>query len=383
MAHRLVHTTEDYLPVTTQRRTMRIIDVKASVVLMDIENRMNRATHGKQEANLVQISTDEGITGTHLAWEWRKSGRAIVELMVDVIKPFLLGKDPLDRELIWQWLISNNRFGIPMIAAGAIDVCLWDIAGKAAGFPIYKLLGAYRDKVRAYASTTRLSQPDDYRDLARELKSQGYTAMKLHVKGEPRWDVEACQAAREGAPGFDLMLDSTGHYNRRDALWVGRELERLNFYWYEDPLPETDVDGLTELTRLLDISIAGAEFLYEATPSHFVPYLTGHISDIIRTDARRGITLAKKVADLAGAFNVNCELHSWGSIIGQAANLHVMGAVKNCDFFEQPVPAHLFETTGKDRFRIDQDGYVHLPTGPGLGVELDWDEVERRTVYRA
>jgi L-alanine-DL-glutamate epimerase-like enolase superfamily enzyme len=108
-----------------------------------------------------------------------------------------------------------------------------------------------------------------------------------------------------------------------------------------------------------------------------------HISDIIRTDARRGITLARKVADLCAAFSVNCELHSWGSIIGQAANLHVMGAISNCDFFEQPVPVDMFVTGGKDCLTIDQEGYVHLPSKPGLGVELDWDEIDRRTVFQA
>lgn len=362
---------------------MRITDVKAAVVLMEQPLELNRATHGKMEANLVQVFTDDGITGTYMAAEQRKTGRGIVELMTDVIKPFLVGKDPFDRELIWQTLVSWNRFGIPMIATGAIDVCLWDIAGKALGQPIYKLLGGYRDKMPVYASTTRLDKPADYADLAKQLKSRGYTAMKLHVRGDPKWDVEACQAARSGAPDFDLMLDSSGYYTRRDALWVGQELEKLNFYWYEDPIPETDVEGLTELTRMLEIPIAGAEFLYEATPAHFVPYLTDHISDVVRTDARRGITLAKKVADLCAAFSVNCELHSWGTIIGQAANLHVMGAVKNCDFFEQPVPPEMFEIAGKDRFTIDQDGYVHLPAKPGLGVELDWDEVDRRTIFRA
>ncbi|MCL4371166.1 MAG: hypothetical protein M1380_09705 [Chloroflexi bacterium] len=195
--------------------------------------------------------------------------------------------------------------------------------------------------------------------------------------------MEACQAARAGAPDFDLMLDNAGSYSRAEALWVGRELEKLNFYWYEEPIPDSDLEGLAELTRALDVPIAGTERLYEGNPTHFAPYLANHIVDIVRTDARRGITLAKKVADLCAAFSTNCELHSWGSIIGQAANLHVMGAVKNCDFFEQPVPVELFETCGKDRFAIDGEGYVHLPAKPGLGVELDWDDVDRRTILQA
>ena len=105
--------------------------------------------------------------------------------------------------------------------------------------------------------------------------------------------------------------------------------------------------------------------------------------DIIRTDARRSITLAKKVSDMCAAFSMQSELHSWGSIVGQAANLHVMGAIKNCAFFEQPVPVERFEVCARDKLRIDAEGYVHMPTKPGVGVDLDWDEIDRRTVFEA
>lgn len=166
------------------------------------------------------------------------------------------------------------------------------------------------------------------------------------------------------------------------ALWVGREIEKLNDHWYESPLWDWDIEGLSELTRILDIPIAGAEYLYECNPTHFVPYVAKNVVDIIRTDARCGITLAKKVADLCAAFSVDCELHSWGSIIGQTANLHVMCAIKNCTFFEQAVPLDRYEVRAKDQLRIDKDGFIHVPMKPGIGVELDWDEVDRRTVFK-
>jgi L-alanine-DL-glutamate epimerase-like enolase superfamily enzyme len=106
------------------------------------------------------------------------------------------------------------------------------------------------------------------------------------------------------------------------------------------------------------------------------------VVDIVRTDARRGVTPAKKIADMCAGFHMNCELHSWGSIIGQAANLHVMAAIQNCEFFEQAVPLERFEVCAKDHFSIDSEGYVHVPVRPGMGVELDWDEIDKRTVYR-
>ncbi len=362
---------------------MRITDLKASIVETDIPWDSQDHSRGKMQGVVVQIFTDANITGTYFAWERLSTRRGIADTLVFAVKPFIVGKNPFDRELIWQTLSSWSRKGLPMIGAGAIDVCLWDIAGKAFGVPVYQLLGAYREKMRVYASTTTLGKPADYADTAKQLCAQGYTAMKLHVKGKPAWDIEACQAARAAAPNIDIMLDASGHYDRRQALMVGREIEKLNFRWYESPLPDNDIEGQTELARVLDIPIAGAEYLYECNPAHYAPYIAGHVVDIVRTDARRGITPAKKIADMCAGFHMNCELHSWGSIIGQAANLHVMAAIPNCEFFEQAVPLDRFEVCAKDHFTIDSEGYVHVPVRPGMGVELDWDAIDKRTVYRA
>lgn len=362
---------------------MRITDLKSSLVTTDLPWDFLDPGKSGMTAILVQVLTDAGITGSFIAWERLTTTRGLVENMAKAVKPYLVGKDPFDREAIWQELASWNRKGFPMVGTGAIDTCLWDIAGKAFGVPLYKLMGACREKIRAYASTSTLNKPEDYYDCALALKRRGYTAIKVHVRGEPKWDVEACKALRAGAPELDLMLDSSCHYNRKDALWVGRQIEKLDFYWYESPLPDSDVEGLAELARALDIPIAGAEYLYECNPTHFAPYLSGHVVDILRADARRSITMAKRVADMCAGFSVNCELHSWGSIVTKAANLHVMGAIANCEFFEQPVPEEKFELYAKDLIRIDAEGYVHMPSKPGIGVDLDWDDIERRTVFTA
>lgn len=362
---------------------MRITDLKASLVRTDLPWDFQDASKSGMTSILVQVVTDTGLTGSFIAWERLTTTRGLVETMASAVKPYLVGRDPFDREAIWQTLASWNRKGFPMVGTGAIDTCLWDIAGKAFGVPIYQLMGAYRKKIRAYASTSTLAKPEDYADYAVKLKEQGYTAIKIHVRGDPKWDVEACKALRSGAPDLDLMLDSSCHYGRKDALWVGREIEKLNFYWYESPLPDSDIEGLTEITRILDIPIAGAEYLYECNPTHFAPYLAGHVVDIIRADARRSITMAKRVADMCAGFHVNCELHSWGSIISKTANLHIMGAIRNCEFFEQPVPVERFELYAKDVVRIDSEGYVHMPTKPGIGVDLDWDDIDKRTIFRA
>lgn len=371
------------MPVCKGIAAVRITNLKSSLVTTDLPWDFRDAKKSGMTSILVQVETDAGITGSFIAWERLTTTRGLVETMANAVKPYLLGKDPFDREAIWQTLASWNRKGFPMVGTGAVDVCLWDIAGKAFGVPICKLMGAYRDKIRAYASTSTLARPEDYADYAMKLQNLGYTAIKIHVRGDPKWDIEACKALRAGAPDLDLMLDSSCHYGRADALRVGREIEKLNFHWFESPLPDSDVAGLAELTRVLDIPIAGAEYLYECTPNHFAPYLAGNVVDILRADARRSITMARRVAEMCAGFNVNCELHSWGSIITKAANLHIMGAITNCEFFEQPVPEEKFEIYAKDLIRIDKDGYVHVPTKPGIGIDLDWDDIDRRTIFSA
>ena len=115
-------------------------------------------------------------------------------------------------------------------------------------------------------------------------------------------------------------------------------------------------------------------------PAHFIPYIADHVVDIIRADAQRGITLAKKVADICDAFNMKFEAHSWGYAASQFANLHVIGAIKNTDFFEKMEPGELYDVCVKDTIEIDEEGYVHLPSKPGLGLEFDFEEIERRKV---
>jgi len=360
---------------------MKITDVKVTVITAETPF---GGPPGRSFANLVQVFTDQGIEGDYLAGGGRSSGRGLAETIVNSVKPMIVGRDPLDREAIWHNLVDRgaNMGGISMNAVGAIDVCLWDIGGKAAGVPVYKLLGGYRDRVRAYASLIQHDSPKEYADYCVELQKRGYTAAKLHLRGGPESNLVDCRTVREAVgPTFTLMLDVNCRYDRREALWIGRELEKINYYWYEEPLVNTDIDGYKELCRQLDIPVAATETLYYANPQHFVPYLKEPVADILRTDAERGITLAKKVSDLCDAFNVKCELHGWGCACCQFANLQVAGACRNSDFFEKMEPGELYDACVKDTVQIDKEGYVHLPTKPGLGVELDFAEIKKRTVF--
>ncbi len=358
---------------------MKITDVKVTVI--EVESPMRGLAANMAQADLVQVFTDEGIEGDYLASEGRSSGQGLAYAIVEGLKPMLVGRDPFDRESILDSIVNRHTAIVSMNAVGALDVALWDIAGKATGLPIYKLLGGYREKIRAYASCLGFDTLKGYADHAKDLVGKGYTAIKLHPMGGAKEHVEACRATREAVgDGIDLMLDSMCRYDRREALWVGRELEKLNFYWYEEPLWNSDLEGNKELSNLLDIPIAGTEAMYTTKTAHFIPYIADHIVDIIRADAQRGITLAKKVADICDAFNMKFEAHSWGYAASQFANLHVVGAIKNTDFFEKMEPGERYDVCAKDTIQIDEEGFVHMPTKPGLGMEFDFEEVERRKI---
>jgi L-alanine-DL-glutamate epimerase-like enolase superfamily enzyme len=362
-----------------ERREMKITDIKVSIV--EVESPMGGIPTPIWQNNLVQVFTDEGITGNHLNWGPHSHGQGLAETVASVIKPMIVGRDPFDRESIWHLMVDRGIGGVSMFIAGAIDVALWDIAGKALGLPIYKLLGGYRDKVRAYASILQQKSPQAYYDYAKELIGKGYTAIKLHVWGGPKDHLEACRATRDAVgDNVDIMLDVNCRYDRREAIMVGRELEKMNFYWYEDPLPNTDIEGYRELCQALDIPVAATETLSYANQAHFTPYMVDHIADIIRTDAKHGITLVKKVADMCDAFGLKYELHSWGFTTCQFANLNIIGACRNSDFFEKMEPGETYDACAIDTIKIDKEGFVHLPSKPGLGLEFDADEIKRRTI---
>ena len=368
---------------------MEIVDVKIQVIKRDIPvpSEIDLRHEGISfmeslaEIPIVRIITDEDIEGNGFI-SLTASGVATGQYLSS-LKRLLIGEDPLDRERLWHKLWGINRLlHLPQPALGAIDVALWDIAGKVADLPICQLLGAYREKVRAYASTMQLPNVDAYVQQALQWKEKGYTAMKLHVEGVPEKDLAVCRAVRNAVgDGMTLMHDPVGLYDHEQALRVGRELEDLNYYWYEEPLPDTDIHGLRQLSKALDISIAGLEDLpgsiYTAAE-----YITSGALDIIRGDVllKGGITSLKKIAALAEAFGMKCEIHLSLSPVMNAANLHVACSIKNCDFYESFVPEEVFNFGVKKDIEIDRQGYAHVPKGPGLGMEIDWDYINKHTI---
>ena len=333
---------------------------------------------------VIVVKTDSGLEGYGFGWG-TKGGMRTAHTIAEVFRPELIGNDPLDRERLWHSAHRADRYGglASFNSYGPLDVALWDIASKSANLPLYKLIGAYRDRIPAYASSPFMESPEDYASLAIEAKLKGFTAFKLHPPGEPDLDIACCEAVRAAVgPEFVLMSDPVGgNYDHEDAVRVGRALEKLEYLWLEEPLYDHDIHGLEQLSRTLDIAICAGEWNSDFFSK--INYLRSGAADIIRADVSwtGGITGSLKSAHIAEGFGVNCEMHMTVLSLMDVANLHVALAIKNCRYLELPFPDGA--TFGiKKPLEIDNEGYVQAPTDPGLGVEIDWNVINRNTVVR-
>lgn len=273
---------------------------------------------------------------------------------------------------------------LPIYAHGPIDVALWDIGAKAVALPLYRFLGACRTKLPAYASSLILPTVDAFVQQAKQYREMGYAAYKIHPWGDPNRDVEACRALRsEMGTGYVLMSDPVAGYTQQQALRVGRELEKLDFYWLQEPLTDYDIYGYQELCRVLEIPIAGVE----STPGGLfgtTQYLTQRAVDIVRGDVswKGGVTGLMKMAALCEAFGVNCEVHTTTNALLDMANLHVSCAIRNREYFEILIRQEPFFFGVKNPIRIDSEDYVHAPQGTGLGAEIDFDLLDNHLICR-
>jgi L-alanine-DL-glutamate epimerase-like enolase superfamily enzyme len=346
---------------------------------------------------VLMIETDEGVTGCYFGGgsHGDAEGLNVVDqqTILTRIKPLIVGQDPLDREMIWKWLWVANY---PENVASSIDNALWDLAGQAFKTPIYKLMGGARDKVKAYASTyPNIGKPHVYAEHALQCKNEGYLAYKIHphyfwnpetgtpTPGRPsnlKADIETIHLVREAVgPDYVLMYDPWGTYmSMEEAIKVGRELEKANYYWYEHPMPEYRVESYVRLSRELSIPILSPEIVAGGVFSRAEWILRG-AGDMSRIDVvRGGITGARKTAIVCEAYGLRCEMHmaGWG-------NLQVCGATPEdtSEYYEKGLLAPGVDYDAQHPYlrnscdRIDAEGYVHLPQGPGMGYEIEWDYI--------
>lgn len=341
----------------------------------------NRQFGGDVTLGVVTVRTDAGIEGHAFLGSPSLGADALVGPLLHKIKPRLIGKDPLDRGAIWKDMYSQKR-DVALRTIGAIDIALWDIAGKAANLPIHQLIGTTKHSVPAYASSALLPDADAYAEEAISFQKKGWSAYKIHPHGEWQTDIEICRKVRD-AVGNDmvLMLDSMWAYCYEESVRVGRAIDELDYFWYEDPLAEEDLYNYVKLRQKLDIPIMCTEYAPGGLYGMAV-WVQQRATDILRGDVAvcGGITPMIRLGYLADAFRMKCEIHHGWNSLNNVANLHVTMAIPNCDYYE------VFPANGGTKYalvediEVDENGLVYAPTKPGLGYEIDWDLVHNETI---
>jgi L-alanine-DL-glutamate epimerase-like enolase superfamily enzyme len=378
---------------------MKIVDLVTetfhyrSRVVRDSEGHTHPGPEHDAQQTLLRIVTDEGAEGYCFG--------AQAEILQSLVKPLLVGEDPFYRERIWQTLKERQRLHIGVLSdrvLAAVDMALWDLAGRCSNQPVYKLLGGFRDKVLAYASTMcgdelegGLDTPEAYARFAWQCKERGYKAFKLHtwqppMAGAPdvKRDVAACAAVRE-AVGDDmvLMIDPFHYYSRAESLRLGKELEKLGFHWIEEPMDEHSTSSYVWLADQLDIPVVGPETA-EGKMFTRAEWIVRGASDISRGGVGDvgGITPLIKVVHLCEAFNVAMEVHGGGAgnlqvlcAMGIPGEMYERGLLHPFLDHDQPAP-WLNEIVDP----LDDEGYVHVSQRPGLGEDINFDYVQANLI---
>ncbi len=351
----------------------------------------------QRSATLIEVLTDEGITGWGEAFAQGLEPPEIAATVIDkALKPLVIGADPLDTEVLWHRMYhmtrDYGRKGSVVAGISAVDIALWDIAGKFHQVPVYKLLGgAFRTKVQPYATGFyRIKGQGEARRLAEEAVRHfeaGFSLMKVKL-GYGVDDDIACmrEIGRmvQGKP-ITLMVDTNHAYGRAEALRLGRALEQYDLRWYEEPVVPEDIQGYVEMRQKLSMPIAGGE--NEHTLYGFRELLGAGAVDVAQPDLGScgGISAGRHIIALAQSHGVQVNPHVWGSAIAQAASLQLLAAVPVAHhslFAVEPVleydrSTHPFRQHLITRPIQQLQGWVEVPSGPGLGVEVDRAVLEK------
>ncbi|MHB1318696.1 MAG: enolase C-terminal domain-like protein [Anaerolineae bacterium] len=336
-----------------------------------------------RQAGAIHIHTDDGLVGEYAGW------LASLDTVASAAR-WYLGRNPLEREAAYQ---ANRATGV----VGVFDVALWDLAGKMAGLPIHALLGTYRTRVPAYASTVDgavtgpLSIPESYADFAEQCLELGFRGFKIHPFAwrDVRTHVETVLAVGRRVGGrMDLMLDSYCLYETfADALKVGRACDEAGFFWYEDPYADGGVTPFSHarLREMIRTPLLMGEKV--STVEGRMDMILQKATDYIRGDIRvHGLTGTLKLAHAAEMVGMDIEPHSSGP-----EQLHLLAAVRNANYYEvvwvhpnvpnfgAPIYTNMKLSTLDC---IDRDGMINVPDGPGLGVEYDWGYITSHSTGR-
>ncbi len=334
-------------------------------------------TTGSRKATVVEVLTNEGITGVSVGGGKVTTIRYVEGPLKDVI----CGEDPFDVEKIWHKMYRSWRKPVAkgdlFPAISAIDIAIWDIMGKTVNKPIWKILGGFRDKVPAYAAGGYYVEGEGIKELVEEMcsyVSMGYTAVKMKIgRVSLREDIERVKAVREAiGDETDLMLDANNKFTVAEAKRFIKSMEQFNPFWFEEPVQPDDIRGHQEVRAATWVPIAAGE--NEFTRWGCRELIENRAVDILQADVglTGGLTESRKIAGMADAHHIYVAPH------GSPYNtVHLLASVPNGLTVETSPKygAHVGEVVGF-RFEV-KDGYINVPQGPGLGIELDKKVIDK------
>jgi len=341
---------------------VKITSIKSHVLRYKLEHELgySQQYYNQRTAHLVKVQTDEGIIGWGECFGPGNIALANKFIVEKVIQPIILGEDPTNKEFIWQkvynLLRDSGQKGMPIQALSGIDIALWDILAKKAKLPLYQLIGGKCNTqipVYGYGMMLQKKSVDELVDLfkeeAKNIKSKNFKAMKMKIGIGPKDDIKLVQNVRAAiGKDFKLMVDANHAYNSSDALYVGKALDEMDIYWFEEPIAPEDYDGYRELKQKLKTNIAGGEA--EFTKYGWNQLLKNKCVDIAQPEVcgLGGITEYLKVAALAQSNFVPLINHVWGSAISVAVNIHLLTA-------QPEMPGGLFPTKAMLEFDTSKD----------------------------
>lgn len=363
---------------------MKITDLRVRAYAAQFEKPISNGkyTYAGTEAAVCEAITDEGVTGIG----WAHGGNTVIVDTMLSLRDRIIGQDPFNVERIWERMYLPKvygRKGFETRAISAVDIACWDIIGKVSGRPVRQLLGGYADAIPAYIAGGYYESGKSEEALRAEMQrnlASGAKAIKMKIGAASiAEDLERIDFVRD-AVGSDIqiLVDANNAYNRIDALKMGYELDRRDIYWFEEPLNPEDMEGCAELCRKLRTPIAVGENEY--TRWGFKQLIDSHAAQILNADAQvlGGITEWKKVADLAMASHILIAPHG-----DQEVHTHLVSAVPNgliAEYYDNNTNA-LLKDMFENPIKLDSRGFVHAPDGPGLGVTIHFDRIQKYCTY--
>jgi len=331
------------------------------------------------EANIiVKVITASGIEGVggvliptehHYDYSVTESYRNLF--------PEVVGKKLEDRSALTEFMLTRC---VPLnpLSVSSLDIAMWDAFAKHQKKPLCEVLGKKRDKIKSYASTPLFHSIQDYTKFVRQLQSQHFQTIKFHTWCDLEFDLAMVSEVCPQFPDLKFMIDCEQRYTRSDALTLGKKLDELQFVWFEAPFNDFDWDSYQWLRGEISTPIIGAGNSI-LNPLMIEQSLKQDVFSHARVDTTYvgGITKALQVMEIANKYNKNNELQSWSYPLGQAANLHIMLSHTNCEYFEQVVPFEDHEHGAKSFIRTNKTGHVEANSEPGLGIEIDWEVINR------